>query len=66
MMPGDLVWYRPTKNDGGHDRRIPAVYLRVGSARVQVEVLKRDGTRARIWVARKNLESRGPEEGIKW
>lgn len=64
MMPGDLVWWRIVRR--GIERRVPGIYLRVGSARVQIEVLKRDGSRTRIWVARKNLEPRGPEEGIKW
>jgi hypothetical protein len=67
LATGELVWYLQTQRGGyGYQQRVPGVYVRPGSARVQIEVLKRDGSRARIWVARKNLIPRGPDEGIRW
>lgn len=67
MRTGDLVWWRYTARGGyGYTRRIPGVFLRQTMRRVAIEVLKRDGTRARRFVLLDNVEPRRADETIVW
>lgn len=67
FSPGDLVWYRQVYPGGyGFANRVPAVFLEATQRRVAIEVLKRDGTRARIYVAPLNISPRDAGESIEW
>lgn len=64
---GDLVWYRQVCPGGyGFANRVPAIYLKRTPMRVSIEVLKRDGSRARIAVVPANVSPRAAGEAIEW
>jgi hypothetical protein len=67
LKPGDLIWWRQTQHGGyGFTQRVPGVFLRLMPRRVEVELLKRDGTRVRRHVQFKNIEPRSADESIVW